>query len=215
MSAKEIDGREKLIQAAESLFAQKGFDAVSLREITLEAGMNVASVNYHFGSKEKLIEEIITQHIHFLSQERLRLLDEYSQTEEIIPIEKILYSFMEPKVRLVKSRASAKELFCKLMGRMMAERGYGMPASIAPQIKAMVQRYAEEFQKTVPELSSKQSYRAVHYMFSVLAMMLMHGKGLEIVSNGQAEMDDFSLFMDEYISFCTGGILNIAQQNQS
>ena len=51
--------QERLLDAAEALFAERGFEAVSLRDITLEAGANVAAVNYHFGGKENLIGAVL------------------------------------------------------------------------------------------------------------------------------------------------------------
>lgn len=53
-----LDARERLLDAAEKLFCQRGFEGTSVREITAEAGCNVAAVNYYFGSKEKLYEEM-------------------------------------------------------------------------------------------------------------------------------------------------------------
>ncbi|RMG59448.1 MAG: TetR/AcrR family transcriptional regulator [Deltaproteobacteria bacterium] len=61
--ARKKSGREKIIDAAERLFAEKGFRAVIVRAITKAAGVNVASVNYHFGSKENLYLQVIREKI--------------------------------------------------------------------------------------------------------------------------------------------------------
>jgi AcrR family transcriptional regulator len=50
--------KERILGAAETLFAQRGFDGASLRQLTSAAGVNLAAVNYHFGSKEKLVEQV-------------------------------------------------------------------------------------------------------------------------------------------------------------
>ena len=57
------DTRERLLDAAKYLFAQRGVDATSLRHITAEAAANLASVNYHFGSKEALFRAVFVRRI--------------------------------------------------------------------------------------------------------------------------------------------------------
>ncbi|HQG39237.1 MAG TPA: helix-turn-helix domain-containing protein, partial [Chitinophagales bacterium] len=60
---KNIDKREFILDAAERLFAEQGFEAVSVREISKAADINIAMVSYYFGSKEKLYEEVIQRKI--------------------------------------------------------------------------------------------------------------------------------------------------------
>ena len=69
------DTRDRLLDTAERLFAERGVDATSLRHITTEAEANLASVNYHFGSKEALFRQIFARRIGPINEERLRLLD--------------------------------------------------------------------------------------------------------------------------------------------
>lgn len=66
---------DRLLDAAERLFAERGVDAVSLRAIMAAAGTNVAAVHYHFGSKERLIEALLDRHLHRIAQRRFALLD--------------------------------------------------------------------------------------------------------------------------------------------
>jgi AcrR family transcriptional regulator len=71
MKVNQRDTKTRILDAAENLFAAKGFHNTSLREITKEAGVNLAAVNYHFGSKESLFEEVFKRH--FLPVNRIRL----------------------------------------------------------------------------------------------------------------------------------------------
>ena len=68
--------REAILDTAESLFAQQGHEATSMRQITGAAGVNLASVNYHFGSKESLVQAVLKRRLEVLNRERMRLLDE-------------------------------------------------------------------------------------------------------------------------------------------
>ena len=66
--------KDRILDAAESLFMEHGFEATSLRAITAAAGVNLASVNYHFGSKEVLFQAVLTRRLDPMNQERLDLL---------------------------------------------------------------------------------------------------------------------------------------------
>ena len=71
-----IDTKERILDVAEHLFADSGFTATSLRDITSAAGVNLASVNYHFGSKEGLLSAVLHRRIGPLNERRLARLDE-------------------------------------------------------------------------------------------------------------------------------------------
>src|SRR5512142_1768362 len=68
--------RELILDAAERLFMEHGFDGTSMRVVTGEAGVNLAAANYHFGSKEVLMQEVLRRRLDVINQERLRQLDE-------------------------------------------------------------------------------------------------------------------------------------------
>ena len=69
--------KEKILDAAEALFMEHGFEATSLRQITAAAGVNLAAVNYHFGSKEELFQAVLTRRLDPMNQERLALLTRF------------------------------------------------------------------------------------------------------------------------------------------
>ena len=75
ISDRRPDTRDRILDAAERLFAQQGFDLTSLRALTTEADVNLAAVNYHFGSKERLFEAVLARLIAPINAERLARLD--------------------------------------------------------------------------------------------------------------------------------------------
>src|SRR3982750_849200 len=68
------DTKTRILDAAESLFMEHGFEATSLRQLTSAAGVNLAAVNYHFGSKEELFKGVLTRRLDPMNQERIELL---------------------------------------------------------------------------------------------------------------------------------------------
>src|SRR5512140_3772179 len=96
--------KERLLDAAESLFMVHGFEATSLRLITTAAEVNLAAVNYHFGSKEELFQSVLTRRLDPMNQERVDLLTEFEQGAAPGPVacEKILSAMLIPALKLAR-----------------------------------------------------------------------------------------------------------------
>ena len=101
--------RESILDTAEALFAQQGHDGTSMRQITAAAGVNLASVNYHFGSKESLVQAVLKRRLEVLNRERLRLLDELETQAEGRPLKpsQIVDAFFGTLLRLAADPAQA------------------------------------------------------------------------------------------------------------
>src|SRR5580698_11637361 len=90
--------REKLLSSAEALFAERGFNGVSVRDIANAAGVNSALVGYYFRGKEGLLAEVYTRHCEPLKRERARLLADYTQGGNPATLEQILEAFIRPSL---------------------------------------------------------------------------------------------------------------------
>ena len=111
--------RGKILDAAEALFAEHGFSATSVRAITTKAEVNLAALNYHFGSKDAVIDAVFSRRIAPLNQERLRLLDQLEKKSgDTVPgLEDLLSALLGPAIRLAADPELGGERFMRLMGR--------------------------------------------------------------------------------------------------
>src|SRR5689334_415996 len=107
---------ERLIDAAERLFSEQGYDATSLRQLIAEAGVNLASIHYHFGSKQELLDAIIARRAGPVNQERRASLDALEK-RGTPPVEKVLPAFLEPMARAAERHPQ----FVRVMGRVHSE----------------------------------------------------------------------------------------------
>ncbi len=114
------DTRDRILSAAQKLFAEKGFDATSVRDITTEAGCNVASVNYHFGGKENLYLETFQSMLAVLRGQRLALLEELIGREPVPTLEEFLRSFADGFIDPLANRSHGR-LFMALVSREMVD----------------------------------------------------------------------------------------------
>ena len=199
--------RERIIDAAERLFADRGFDLVSLRDITSDAGANVASVNYHFGSKENLIAAVCERHVIPIMEGRLQMLDEAEDRhgEKPIPVEEILQAFLRPLLSHLAENEFNEALFCKFMGRMSGEQSC-MPKSVEPLFFKMAGRYSKAIRASVPTLSEEEALWRIHFSFGVVTHGLMHGETLYQISGGRSGHPSIEVLLDRVIRFCVGGI---------
>jgi len=190
-----------LIEAASTLFAEKGFEVVSVRDITGLAGANVASVTYHFGSRERLIDAVVARMATPVNEERLRRIDELENRT----VRNLLTAFFEPLFSQVQSSPLSEKLFVKLMGRVVGDRPYEFPDEVMGQFREVAGRYVPAFMKACPGLSSEDVFWRIHFSFGVLSNTLMHGDLLKQISDGTVGDEDLSATLLRVIDFCEAG----------
>src|ERR1017187_9972164 len=105
------DTKTRILDTAEKLFGQNGFEATSLRDITAEAQVNLAAINYHFQTKDSLIDAVIQRRIEPVNQRRLEMLDSAGPNPSV---EQIVQAFVAP----VLERYTTTMM--PLMGRVLA-----------------------------------------------------------------------------------------------
>ncbi|UCC98088.1 MAG: TetR/AcrR family transcriptional regulator [Phycisphaerales bacterium] len=118
-SAKGV--RDRLLDAAEELFSERGFDGTSVRELAVAAGCNVASVNYYFGGKEKLYEEVWRRHLLLLRDSRVASIDKVmAETGGTPSLEALLHSFAYAFIGPLVDRRGGRRII-RLMAREMID----------------------------------------------------------------------------------------------
>jgi AcrR family transcriptional regulator len=104
LDATSADTKTRILDAGERLFVEHGFEATSLRSLTTAAGVNLAAVHYHFGSKEELFQAVLTRRLDPMNQERIDLLARVERESVGRPLscEKILFAMLIPALRLAR-----------------------------------------------------------------------------------------------------------------
>ena len=96
------DTRSAILNAAEALFAEKGFGATSVREITRAAGVNVAAVHYHFDSKDGVLRGVMDRIVEPLNRRRIDLLAAALRDQDPAPVARVLEAFIRPDVETLQ-----------------------------------------------------------------------------------------------------------------
>ncbi|MBB6243007.1 AcrR family transcriptional regulator [Rhodanobacter sp. MP1X3] len=147
--------KERILGAAESLFAQRGFDGASLRQLTSAAGVNLAAVNYHFGSKEKLVEQIFRRRLDALNNSRLEALALVAGNENTT-IEDVLAAFIRPALDL--SHDESGSLFMRVLARAFAEHDDTLRQFLSENYGHVMRQFTAEFARLLPQLSKQELY---------------------------------------------------------
>ena len=117
MSTTHFNTKDRILGAAEELFAQHGFSGTSLRQVTSRADVNIAAVNYHFGSKENLVNEVFRRRMDEMSERRISEL-RLAQAEHPGELEPILAAFIQPALALTLDRHGSA--FVRVLARAYA-----------------------------------------------------------------------------------------------
>src|SRR5208283_275389 len=160
--------KQKILDTAERLFGDQGYAATSLRHIIAEAGVNLAAIHYHYGSKEELLDEVVMRKAGPVNRERLALLDRYEAEAGSgpLPVEKVLEAFLAPTF----SVADRSPKFVRLMGRMYGE-GL-MPMIVERHFQPVVTRFGEAFHRALPDVPDEDLHWRVHFMLGSMAHAL-------------------------------------------
>lgn len=196
-----VDTKNRILDTAERLFAEQGYDATSLRQVIAAAGVNLAAVHYHFGSKEDLLMELVLRKLEPVNQERMRLLQQAERESAGKPrVEAILGAFLLPTA----TAAGRNPDFVKLMGRLVAE---GIIDRLAQQhFQPLLDRFVGAFQRALPDLDREELGWRIYFMFGAMARALC-GSPQPWLTGESADLQEK---IDKLIVFLTGGFLAAA-----
>jgi AcrR family transcriptional regulator len=175
--------KDKLLDAAETLFMEHGFEATSLRLITAAAGVNLAAVNYHFGSKEELFQSVLTRRLDPMNQERVALLTDLEQRAAPGPVacEKVLSAMLIPALKLARDPARGGNNFLRLLGRAYADPAPFIRQFLSDQYAVMIARFKAAFGRALPELPKRELSWRLHFIMGALSYTLAGTDVLKLI----------------------------------
>ena len=153
----------RILDAAEKLFGQNGFDATSLRDITTEAQVNLAAVNYHFQTKESLIDAVIIRRIEPVSRRRMEMLDAAGLSPSL---EQVIEAFVSPVLEADMLRA------VPMIGRVFADPTHFAVRILGEHLAPVRRRFDEAFSAALPDLPAEERFWRVHFMAGAMTHLL-------------------------------------------
>jgi AcrR family transcriptional regulator len=189
------DTKTRILDAAAKLFGEKGFNATSLRDITTEADVNLAAVNYHFQSKDSLIEATIMRGAGPVNEKRLAMLEAAGSKPTI---EQIVEAFVGPVLE------QDFEPMAPLMARVLASPET-MQRVFKQLIETMSRRFADAIGVALPELSPAERVWRLHFTAGAMAHTVTRGPVLRDLFGGALDFKDRKLLIARLVKFAAAG----------
>lgn len=211
MTEKKASGestRERILKAAERIYAASGFHGMSLREVTLLAGVNLAAVNYHYGSKDKLIHAIADRRLTPVNAERIQRLQKLRQEhgDKPIPPADVVASMVDPLFKALRHSKSNRAIMVRLVAQLLIDEPHRFSHIHQAFFQGIVDAYHGELQRTFPNLSPHQLYARFFCASAMLLGLRLTHESMDWFLRVRTESKQLDLLEAEMTAFLLGGL---------
>jgi AcrR family transcriptional regulator len=199
------DSRERILDAAERLFAEKGLQATSLRDIAAAARANTGSIYFHFKTKAELVREVFRRRLGPLDAERLAALDACQAAAAPDPpaVEEILHALVAPLLRLSRGPAAH---FVRVLGRTYSEPDRETFRILYLDHGHTLDRFRAALARALPSLPEDQLLLRFHFALGALAYTMASDAVSRVLPGRRDRAADWERAMAELMPFLTGGL---------
>ncbi|AWL12187.1 hypothetical protein HMF8227_01714 [Saliniradius amylolyticus] len=213
------DTKSQILNAAEVLFSEHGFGDTSLRAITSHAGVNLASVNYHFGSKKQLIQAVLQRYLAKAMPAIQQQLDDLLHRQSKPSVESVFASLVQPLLSLNQVRPGGTAIFVRLLGRGYSESQGHLRKFITHHYGDSLKTLVHAVHLAVPELSPAQIFWRLHFAFGTFVFTMASSKALGDIAEAdyhqRVRVEDIIQLLVPYISSGVGAPQMAAANTES
>ena len=188
------------------MFAEHGMSGVGLRAITTEANVNLASIAYHFGSKDGLLEALFAQRAAPIAQERLRLLDQcFAQTQIARRSKQILDAFLRPALTLGVQPQFGGPAFVKLRARLATEPETTTRKILAKAFDQSSRKFIDAIALALPQMPRAEVEWRFHFMLGAMFYTMADSGRIQALTNGRVDPGNVKRALHHMIPFLAAG----------
>ncbi|MEH2471659.1 AcrR family transcriptional regulator [Nitrobacteraceae bacterium AZCC 2161] len=203
-SASKPSARQRLMDASEQLFAEHGWNAVSIRTIVAAAGVNLAALHYHFGSKEQLLSEIFAARAKPIALERIRLLSAID-LENDPSLERILEAFLRPALTIGSDVRFGGRAFVKLRARLATEPEAVSRRILANAFDESSGEFLHALARALPEIPQAELEWRFHFMLGTMFYTMADAGRIQSLTNGRCDPGRVEDALAHIIPFLAAG----------
>ncbi|WP_439101031.1 TetR/AcrR family transcriptional regulator [Congregibacter sp.] len=205
-----VPKRDRILDAAEELFAEHGYDGVTLRRIATSADVDVALANYHFGKKLELFKAVFNRRAQLLNSARLEALHacQESSGAKGPSVEQIIEAFLRPLEIAQETGDEGWRHYLALIAYINNSPYWG-PRMMSSLFDGLVQDFIAALKKALPKASEADIYWCFHNLSGALTLTLANTGRIDKLSNGQCHSADFQAAYDHMIPFTAAGFRKI------
>jgi len=202
----EKRGKDRILDAAEQLFARHGFYGVSVRDITEAAGVDVALVNYHFGSKRELFTAVFQRRAELLNPERLARLEEVRRAAlpGVATLEDIVNSFTSPMLERSARGGPGWKSYFALVAQVNNSPEWG-PVLMTQHFDPLVERFIEVLREALPGCSPREVYWGYQFLTGALTLTFAETGRIDKLSGGLCKSSDLDSVHERLAPYVAAG----------
>ena len=198
--------KERILNAAEKLFAEQGFNGTSLREITSVAGVNLAAVNYHFGSKKELIKSVMSRYMNELSPKLSATLVDVCALDKP-NLTQVFSAFVEPLLSLNEFREKGTATFLLLLGRGYSDSQGFLRWFLTTRYPQVMENFIKAVKKAYPELNQEEMFWRLHFTMGTVVFTMSSSKALiDIANNDFNQKITIAQVIEKIIPYVAAGV---------
>lgn len=177
--------REKILDAANKLFAERGVEGVSLRELTVKAGVNIAAVHYHFGSKDGILPELFARSSKPIIKWRLDLLEKVRRHPDGRPyLEDVLEAFLRPALQSGRRQNAS---FVHLRARLALERDEAKRRVLSRTFDGSSRKFLAAIAEALPGIPPGELYWRFHFLMGAMFYSMADSGRIQSLSGGTCD----------------------------
>ncbi len=209
----QLSTPEKILNAAEELFSQSGYDAVSIRQITQAANVRLALAHYHFGSKEALFNAVIQRRIGLLSKCRVELLQHYLDMSEggPLPLEQLVQAFVAPYLYWHLHGGPGWRSYSRLVAGLL---GYNL-AVLKEQFDPTAQMFLRELRRSMPDASEAAVQWGFDFMVGLMCNTFAEVDRIKGLSGGHCSVENKEDACQRLVTFIVAGLSGFIENRQN
>jgi AcrR family transcriptional regulator len=198
---------ERILDAAEELFAKHGIYGVTMREIAELANVDTALLHYYFESKRGVFDAVFTRRADILNSERMREMDRLEAEPGPHDLEAVIAAYLRPMFRLNRQGGQGWRHYCAFVGNMGSAPE--LATIYAEKFDPVIRRFFGLMRQAIPEASETDLYWAYHMFSGSIMIVNMANGAIEHLSDGLCHAEDFDEIEPRLVRYTAEGFRSI------
>ena len=205
--------RNRILDAAEQLFAQKGFEGVSVRQIMTAAEADVSLAYYHFKSKRDLFDQVMLRRADYMNEIRLKALEAVEQRhrDDDASVEEIIGAFTDPLLDLLAEDHAEWKYYFQLIAQINNSPEWGGEL-MTRYFDPLVRRFIEALRKALPQCGEDDLYWSYHFLSGALTLTFAETGRIDNLSDGKCRSSDMTAVRARMAHFLAAGFQALAMR---
>lgn len=207
--------RERILDAAEELFAEHGFDGVTVRQVTRKASVDVALAHYYFGTKRGLFDSVFLRRAAILNEARLKAIDDYQikPGAEGATIEGFIQAFLEPVMERWANGGPGWKNYLAIVAQVNNTPKWG-GETMARYFDPVIHRLIDALRGIMPGAHDVDLYWSYHFLSGALTLTFAETGRIELLSSGVCRSADYEAVRTRLAPFIAAGFLKLCQHKR-